>query len=229
MAAATFMEMNSFLGKFSQLSTFGFNASLTFKSHDGIITAKLEAELGSHYSPKPSSNQVSSKSQLLKKTKPSRVRRRNFRKVAQSEKSSSKILESDNLSSENLISDESRTDEIIDNSNSSRSVVDILDQVNGTSPEHCIDFDQGSHILVAENDHSHIASFTSSKNATDDDIQDLNSANETSQPLSNPTPEATQFSLPVNQNEFYQIMEDFRRSLDTSLEQTLSASLSKLT
>ena len=67
------------------------------------------------------------------------------------------------------------------------------------------------------------------KNATDDDIQDLNLANETSQPLSNPTPEATQFSLPVNQNEFYQIMEDFRRSLDTSLEQTLSASLSKLT
>ena len=228
MAAATFMEMNSFLGKFSQLSTFGFNASLTFKSHDGIITAKLEAELGSHYSPKPSSNQVSSKSQLLKKTKPSRVRRRNFRKVAQSEKSSSEILESDNLSSENLISDESRTDEVIDNSNSYRSVGDILDQVDGTSPEHCIDFDQGSHILVAENDHNHSASFISSKNATDD-IQDLNSANETSQPLSNPTPKDTPFSLPVNQNEFYQIMEDFRRSLDTSLEQTLSASLSKLT
>ena len=44
MAAATFFELNSFLGKFSQLCDFGFNTSLTFKNHNGNIIANIEAE-----------------------------------------------------------------------------------------------------------------------------------------------------------------------------------------
>ena len=70
--------------------------------------------------------------------------------------------------------------------------------------------------------------------ATDLPSQDqpicLEKPTESSQSLSNTVPETTlAFSLPVNQNEFYKIMEDFRKSLEASLEQTLSASLSGLT
>ena len=72
-------------------------------------------------------------------------------------------------------------------------------------------------------------SFTTSK-ITTDDPGTTNSVNDTSQPNVHGTPEPTsEVFLPVNQNEFYQFMEELRRSLDTTLEEALSASLSGLT
>ena len=130
-------------------------------------------------------------------------------------------------------------DEITDETKSSRSI-DILARDDEASSECFIDFDQGSLILVTEHDHTNSALFnqqeclTTSK-VTTDDPGTTNSVNDTSQPnvhdsLSTATPEQTsEVFLPVNQNEFYQFMEELRRSLDTSLEEALSASLSGVT
>ena len=108
-----------------------------------------------------------------------------------------------------------------------------------------IEFDQGSHILVTEHDHSSSELFhqqeclTSSK-ITTDDPRNLKSVNDTCHPndtlsngndsLSTAMPEPTsEVLLPVNQNDFYHFMEDFRKSLNTTLENSLSTSLSGLT
>ena len=90
MAAATFLEMNSFLGKFTQLLGFGLSASLTFKNHHGKINAILEAGIGLCNTPQLSSNQMSSNSR--KNVKPSQVQRRYKRKAANSNTSSSDMF-----------------------------------------------------------------------------------------------------------------------------------------
>ena len=242
MAAATFFELNSFLGKFSQLCNFGFNASLTFKNHNGNIIANIEAEIGSCNSSQLSSNQGSSKS--CKNTKPSQVRRRNKRKTAHSNTSSSEMLNSNNFSSLNLAADIDGIDKTTSKSNSSPSI-DIDARDDKSNNECFIEFDQGSHILVTEHDHSSSELFhqqeclTSSK-ITTDDPRNLKSVNDTCHPndtlsngndsLSTAMPEPTsEVLLPVNQNDFYHFMEDFRKSLNTTLENALSSSLSGLT
>ena len=212
MTAGTFFEMNSFLGKFTQLCDFGLSASLTFKNHHGKINAILEAGIGLCNSPQLSSNQMSSNSR--KNVKPSQVRRRNKRKAAHSNTSSSDILNSNILAA-----DKDGIDETTDETKSSRSI-DVLAQDDEASSECFIDFDQGSHILVTEHDHTsesyNSALFnqqeciTTSKNTTDDPGT-TNSVNDTSQPnvhdsLSTATPEQTsEVFLTVNQNEFLSI------------------------
>ena len=193
MTAGTFFEMNSFLGKFTQLWGFGLSASLTFKNHHGKINAILEAGIGLCNSPQLSSNQMSSNSR--KNVKPSQVRRRNKRKAAHSNTSSSDIL---NLNI--LAADKDGIDETTDETKSSHSI-DILGQDDEASSDCFIDFDQGSHILVTEHDHTNSSlvnqqeCFTTSKITTDDPGR-TNSLNDTSQPnvhgsLSTDTPEPT--------------------------------------
>ena len=46
MASIDFYKIESFMSKFCQLSSFGFNSNINFSSENGIISVKFEAELG---------------------------------------------------------------------------------------------------------------------------------------------------------------------------------------
>ena len=85
-SAAVYSEVNSFLSKFMQLSSYGFNGNVNFKSSNGRLHASIEVDLG-NLQTIPRDIFTSSSHRV----KPSRVRRRKPREKARSTVSSQSV------------------------------------------------------------------------------------------------------------------------------------------
>ena len=76
MAAATQIEIQSFVDKFSHLSSQGYLSTLNFTCHQGKVSVNFQADLGyMHGTPEPLTHFLTQQRYM----KPSQVRRRNRR------------------------------------------------------------------------------------------------------------------------------------------------------
>ena len=143
MAVATYREINSFIGKFSELSNNGFNAMLQFRSCEGNISVQFEADLGFLYAP-PSPKPC----QSYKKTKPTQVWRRKSRKAVHTTLQDNVVAEFDSDSGENKT--------VSSDLDYQPDVLEPRKEVKVDSPIKCstISFDQGSHINASSDDDS---------------------------------------------------------------------------
>ena len=102
-SAAIYAEVNSFLSKFMQLSSYGLNGNVNFKSNNGRLHASIEVDLG-NIQPFPQDIFTSSPQRV----KPSRVRRRKQREKARSTESGQsaavQVLANEDVCEENDVS-----------------------------------------------------------------------------------------------------------------------------
>ena len=144
--AATQIEVQSFIDKFSHLSSQGYIANLNFNCHLGKISVNFQAELGLMYgTPEPLTPFLTQRF-----LKPSQVRRRNkrcenrntCRTTVENELPSNEITNSNNIEDQETIDDNDYTEDINDSAASHI----IEDQANDvpafSSNSSCVGYEQ---------------------------------------------------------------------------------------